>query len=83
MKSISLVTSKIRNISVEKDANDVVIITVVGSGVDGSDGSHTVANLVMNWDDLPVQVQNTGSTFLKHLSREFNNLVAAEDVETW
>ena len=83
MKSISLVTSKIKSISVEKDDNDVVTITVVGSGVDSSDGGHTVANLVMNWDDLPNNIQNTGDNFLKHLSREFNKAAANEDVETW
>ena len=83
MKSISLVTSKIKNVGIEKDDNDVVTITVVGSGVDGGDGSHTVANLVVNWDDLPVQVQQVGSTFLKFLSREFNKFVAEEDSDTW
>ena len=83
MKSISLVTSKIKNVGIEKDDNDVVTITVVGSGVDGGDGSHTVANLVVNWDDLPVQVQQVGSTFLKFLSREFNKFAAEEDSDTW
>jgi len=80
-KTISLTGSIIKNVSIERtDAGDV--ITVVGVGTDGT-GEFASPNMVLWWDDLPVNVQNTGSTFLKHLSREFNNIVAAEDSETW
>ena len=81
MKSISLTGSTMKNVSIERtDSGDM--ITVVGVGTDGV-GEFPSSNMVLVWDDLPVQVQNTGNTFLKHLSREFNKQVAAEDSETW
>ena len=82
MKSISLTESSILNACVEVD-DGVKTITVVGVGVDGSGNFYPAQNMVLNWDDLPANVQNTGDNFFKHLSREFNKLVAAEDSETW
>ena len=82
MKSISLTGSGIRSACVEV-LDGVRQVTVVGYGKDGSDNEYPTLNMVLVWDDLPVQVQNTGNTFLKHLSQEFNKQVAAEDSETW
>jgi len=82
MKSISLTGSNIKCISIERDI-DVIMITVVGVGVDSDGNEYPVNNLVKFWGDLPVNVQNTADNFLKHISREFNKLVAAEDSETW
>ena len=81
MKSISLTESKIASACVEVSA--VKTITVVGVGVDDSGNFYPVQNMVLNWEDLPANVQNTGDNFFKHLSREFNKQVAAEDSETW
>jgi hypothetical protein len=80
-KQISLVGSNIKNVSVQNGV--VKTITIVGDGVDGSGTTYPVENLVIEWDDLPQQVQNTADTFLKHLSREFNKQVANEDSDTW
>ena len=82
MKSISLTGSNIKCISIERDI-DVIMITVVGVGIDSDGNEYPVNNLVKFWGDLPQNVQNTADNFLKHMSREFNNIVAAEDSETW
>jgi len=82
MKSISLTSSNIKSVSIERDI-DVVVITVVGVGIDSDGNEYPVENLVRFWGDLPQSVQNTADNFLKHMSREFNNMVSAEDSETW
>ena len=82
MKSISLVSSLMTSAWVEL-LDGVKQVTVTGVGVDSDGHEYPVSNLVIAWDDLPQNVQNTGDNFFKHLSREFNNMVANEDVETW
>ena len=82
MKSISLVSSLMTSAWVEL-LDGVKQVTVTGVGVDSDGHEYPVSNLVIAWDDLPANVQNTGDNFFKHLSREFNNMVANEDVETW
>ena len=83
-KSISLVGSNSVNITVE---NDVITgertVHVIGFALDADGNEYPTKNLVMAWGLLPSQVQNTGDNFLKHMSREFNKLVADEDSETW
>ena len=81
-KSISLIGSNMKNVSIERDG-DVVTITVVGSGLDGNGEPYRAQNMVMNWTDMSVQDQNVGNNFLKFLSRSFNNHVAEEDSDTW
>jgi len=82
MKQISLTNSKIKILSIERDG-DVIVVTVVGVGLDSGGNEYSAMNLVMLWDDLPVQVRNTADNFIKHMSREFNKAVANEDSETW
>ena len=82
MKSISLVSSLMTSAWVEL-LDGIKQVTVTGVGVDSDGHEYPVSNLVIAWDDLPANVQNTGNNFTKHLSREFNNMVANEDVETW
>jgi len=82
MKSISLVSSLMTSAWVEL-LDGVKQVTVTGVGVDSDGHEYPVSNLVIAWDDLPQNVQNTGDNFFKHLTREFNKLVANEDVETW
>ena len=82
-KAINLVGSNIKSVWVERNIDDSVTITVVGSSLDGDGNPIPAVNLVMDWMDLPVNIRNVGNTFLKHLSRDFNNFVAAEDSETW
>ena len=81
-KSISLIGSNIKNVSIERDG-DICTITVVGSGLDGNGDPYRAQNMVMNWTDMSVQDQNVGNNFLKFLSRSFNNHVANEDSDTW
>jgi len=82
MKLIGLVSSSITSACVEL-LGGVKQVTVTGVGVDNDGHEYPVSNLVIAWEDLPQNVQNTGDNFFKHLSREFNNMVANEDVETW
>ena len=81
MKTISLNSSRMKSVTVERDG-DLAIITVVGVGSDGSD-EYPALNLVMDWDELPQQMQNTADNFCKHMSREYNKFIALEDSETW
>jgi len=81
-KSISLIGSNIKNVSIERDG-DICTITVVGDGLDGNGDPYRAQNMVMNWTDMSVQDQNVGNNFLKFLSRSFNNHVAEEDSDTW
>ena len=81
-KSINLVSSVIQIVSIE-DIDGVVTVTVIGRGLDGGVNEYPTLNLVMDWSDLPVQVQNSGNNFIKHLSREFNKLTSDEDSDTW
>ena len=82
MKQISLTSSRIKNLTIERDG-DVILVTVVGVGLDASGNEYSALNLVTLWEDLPVQVKNAGDNFIKHLSREFNKDISNEDVETW
>ena len=82
MKQISLTNSKIKSLSIERDG-DVIVVTVVGVGLDAGGNEYSALNLVMLWDDLPVQVRSTADNFIKHMSREFNKAVADEDSDTW
>ena len=81
-KSINLVGSNIKSVSVERDG-DSAVITIVGNSIDSGGVETPTQNLVIPWKDLYVQDQNTGNNFLKHLSRAFNFYVADEDSETW
>ena len=81
-KTVSLVGSDIKAVYIERDADGSVSITTVGVASDGVE-DWDVLNLVQDWVDLPVSVQNTGDNFLKHLSREFNKHAANEDSDTW
>ena len=82
MKSISLTGSRMASAWVEV-TDGVKQVTVVGVGIDADGDEYPSNNMVLMWDDLPANIQNTGDNFYKHLSREFNKLVAAEDSETW
>jgi hypothetical protein len=82
-KDISLVGSNMALASIERDAADNVFVTVVGHGLDADGNPIPSKNLVIQWGDLPPNVQNVADTFLKHLSREFNKFVANEDSDTW
>jgi hypothetical protein len=81
-KSISLVGSEVKAVTVDR-MDGVTTVTVVGESVDADGNVYATKNLVLDWGLLSPQVQNTGETFLKHMSREFNKLVADEDSETW
>jgi len=82
MKSISLVSSIVKNVSVER-INGSISITVVGVGVDAGGNEYPVENLVITWGDLPDAQKTNGTSFFKALSRGFNNAVSNEDVDTW
>ena len=82
-KAINLVSSRIKSVSVERNLDGTITIAIVGVSVDFLGIESPVKNLVLDWEDLDVQDQNTGDNFLKHLSRSFNNFVADEDSETW
>ena len=82
MKSINLTGTVTSYISIEM-VDGVRSVVVVGFGKDVDGNLYPVSNMVMDWDALPASVQNTGDNFTKHLTREFNKLVANEDVETW
>lgn len=81
-KTINIVGSKIEYVSIEKSELGVKI-TVIGEGLDAAGNAYPTNNLFLDWDDLPVNIQNTGDNFFKHVSREFNKLVADEDSEVW
>ena len=70
-KAISLVGSRIKSVSIERDG-DAVTITIVGVTVDSDGVEYPVNNLVLDWSDLSNPDQNMGNNFLKHLSRSFN-----------
>ena len=83
-KSISLVGSVTKYVAVEKDViTGDMTVNVVGSALDADGNEYPTKNLVLDWGLLSPQVQNTGETFLKHITREFNKFVANEDSETW
>jgi len=82
MKSINLTGTVTSYISIEM-VDGVRSVVVVGFGKDVDGNLYPVSNMAMDWDALPANVQNTGDNFTKHLTREFNKLVANEDVETW
>ena len=82
-KAISLVGSDMKYITIEKNLDGTWTITAVGDSLNGDGEAQPTKNMVMDWSELDVQIQNTGDNFCKHLSRLFNVFVADEDSETW
>ncbi|OEU68406.1 MAG: hypothetical protein BBJ57_02255 [Desulfobacterales bacterium PC51MH44] len=81
-KAINIVSSNMRRVEIYVVVNKVQI-QVFGKGIDEDDNEIPSNDIVMDWLDMPSNIQNAADNFLKHLSREYNKLIADEDSETW
>ena len=83
MKQINLSDSKVVGVHINIKNNTIRNIIVEGEVLDDSGNVVTTENLILLFNNLPVQEQQSVNKVMKALSKLYSKIKIHEDKETW